>query len=182
MYSIYKLTVSLLLFRSEGSISVQVTVWECPLHGILIVVACPRHSTFIGHILRDDELLKCDRRSRYYRPHWWTMNVSISAPCLSRQLGGHLNYCLFVRSNRVLPFTYVTSSSEHPPPSATRSRICLIYFQTDFCVFSTLFIPFEFTWYCLFELTANITVKNTRLLFSSVLRVETAIKTINWYA
>ena len=114
MYSIYKLTASLLLFRSEGSISVQVTMWECPLHGILIIVACPRLSTFIGRILRDDELLKCDRRSPYYRPtpvdneYFYFCTLSFEA------VGGHLNYCLFVRSNRVLPFTYVTSSSEHP--------------------------------------------------------------------
>jgi hypothetical protein len=116
VYSIYKLTASLLLFRSEGSISVQVTMWECPLHEILIVVSCPRLSTFIGRILRDDELLKCDRRSPYYRPppvdneYFYFCTLSFEAA------GGHLNYCLFVRSNRVLPFTYVTSSSEHPQP------------------------------------------------------------------
>ena len=97
MYSIYKLTVSLLLFRSQGSISVQVTTCQCPLHGILIVVACPRLSTFIGRILRDDELLKCDRRSPCYRRNRRTKNISISAPCLSRQLGDiWIIVCLFV--------------------------------------------------------------------------------------
>jgi hypothetical protein len=165
MCRIYKLKASLLLFRSEGFVSVQVTMWECPLHGILIVVACPRLSTFIGLILRDDGLLKCDRRSPYYRPHRWTMNISISAPCLSRQLGDiWIIVCLFVAT---VCFLSLTLPQRLNIPHL-QVRYCHIYFQTDFCVFSTLFIPFEFTWHCLFEPTASIAVNNTWLLLTTV--------------
>jgi hypothetical protein len=83
----------------------------CPLHGILIVVACPRLATFIGRILRDDELLECVLPATapiVDNEYFYFCTLSFEA------YGGHLNYCLFVRSNRVLPFTYVTSSSEHP--------------------------------------------------------------------
>ena len=161
MYSIYKLTASLLLFRSEGPISVQVTVWECPLHGILIVVACPRLSAFIGRILRDDELLKCDRRSPYYRPHRWTMNICISTPCLSRQLGDiWIIVCLFVA---IVCFLSLTLPHRLNTPYLPVTYIPYLFSDRLLCFFDIVY-----SLWILFELTASITVKNTRLLLSTV--------------